>query len=260
MNELLNKHPKDINAFGFIYKITNLINQKIYIGQTTKSVRERFKKHCGEGQIMYICSAIKKYGKDNFSIEVLAICSNETLLNKYEQICINRYKSQDHKIGYNITSGGDHWTFTEESKLKMKITNTKKYGIPVIVFDLINKTNKEYPSISEAARCNSIFKSGFTRIINKLEYSYKNFKIMSKEFYLTQNIDNIWSQFDLPATSIKFEVLNKKTNELLIFKSVASASKILKISSSAILRRLTRPLKHTKFNTKNFNHLVFRRI
>ena len=63
---------------GKIYKITNHINGKIYVGQTTKSLKERFQKHCwGTTENdsyhlnMAIKKAIKKYGKENFTIELI---------------------------------------------------------------------------------------------------------------------------------------------------------------------------------------------
>ena len=63
---------------GKIYKITNKINGKIYIGQTVKSLKERFQKHCwGTTEKdsyhlnMAIKKAIRKYGKQNFTIELI---------------------------------------------------------------------------------------------------------------------------------------------------------------------------------------------
>jgi group I intron endonuclease len=56
---------------GKIYKITNTINKKIYIGQTIKSIIDRFKGHCLKASISIsaIFNAINKYGKENFLIE-----------------------------------------------------------------------------------------------------------------------------------------------------------------------------------------------
>ena len=63
---------------GKIYKITNKINGKVYVGQTTKTLKERFEKHCwGTTKKdsyhfnMAIKKAIKKYGKENFTIELI---------------------------------------------------------------------------------------------------------------------------------------------------------------------------------------------
>lgn len=59
--------------FGVIYKITNILNGKIYIGQTTKSIEKRFGQHkCATGnRNSSISSSIRKYGEENFSIEII---------------------------------------------------------------------------------------------------------------------------------------------------------------------------------------------
>lgn len=65
---------------GFIYKITNKINGKVYIGQTIQSVKDRWHRHCGKKSIrsaemsMHIKRAILKYGKENFIIETIETC------------------------------------------------------------------------------------------------------------------------------------------------------------------------------------------
>ena len=57
----------------FVYIITNRINGKQYVGQTHKSIEQRFKKHCEENthKNMPIVKAIHKYGKENFDIHLL---------------------------------------------------------------------------------------------------------------------------------------------------------------------------------------------
>ena len=62
----------------YIYKITNKINKKIYIGQTTRSIEERWKGHCKPSMTArsLISRAIQKYGKENFIIEHVVTCSD----------------------------------------------------------------------------------------------------------------------------------------------------------------------------------------
>ena len=90
-----------------IYKITNKINKKIYIGQS-KDIEYRWKDHKRrfKNQKTPIQKAIYKYGIDNFSFEVLKECSIDCL-NDLEIYYIQLYNSTDKNIGYNITSGGD---------------------------------------------------------------------------------------------------------------------------------------------------------
>lgn len=87
----------------YIYKTTNLINNKIYIGLSSRPV-EKSKSYYGSGK--YITQAIKKYGKANFKKEILQECQNKHELNEAEKYWINEYKSKDNNIGYNILDGG----------------------------------------------------------------------------------------------------------------------------------------------------------
>lgn len=94
-----------------IYKITNKVNGKIYIGYTEKSIEERFKGHCVESKRKHksaIQDAIYKYGKNSFTIEALYEGTDkEYTLNTMEQYWIDTYKNI---VGwdnmYNIAPGG----------------------------------------------------------------------------------------------------------------------------------------------------------
>lgn len=97
----------------YIYKITNKINNKIYIGFTSKTLEERFKEHVHKSnknskEKTYFHKAIKKYGKENFIIEVVDTSTDENYcLNVLEHYYINLYNSRDNTIGYNIGVGGE---------------------------------------------------------------------------------------------------------------------------------------------------------
>ena len=93
---------------GFIYKITNTINSKSYIGQTIQNVKERFYQHCAikcskAVSNMAIHRAIKKYGKSNFTVEVIEEIDSANL-NDRERYWIKYYNSYNN--GYNSTKGG----------------------------------------------------------------------------------------------------------------------------------------------------------
>ena len=82
-----------------VYKIENLINGKIYIGQSIH-IERRWKEHCIPSSKSLIGKAIKKYGKENFSFQVLNECAQENL-DELEEYYISKYNSITPN-GYNI--------------------------------------------------------------------------------------------------------------------------------------------------------------
>ena len=93
-----------------IYKITNQVNQKIYIGQSN-NIERRFSQHKSPyEQERYsekpLYKAFAKYGIENFTFEIIEECSSE-LLDEKEKHWISTLHSLVHQNGYNITSGGD---------------------------------------------------------------------------------------------------------------------------------------------------------
>ena len=96
-----------------IYKITNLVNNKIYIGQSI-NIKRRFEEHHykpfyqkGDEYNIPLYRAIRKYGVDNFNFEVIEECLPEELNDK-EQYWIQYYNSYiQNNCGYNLTYGGD---------------------------------------------------------------------------------------------------------------------------------------------------------
>lgn len=103
----------------YIYKIKNKINNKIYIGQSTKNANES-KTYFGSG--ILIEKAIKKYGIENFEKTILLECSDKTELNEKEKYYILKYKSNI--IGYNISDGGNGGNLG--NVVNKKISNTIK--------------------------------------------------------------------------------------------------------------------------------------
>lgn len=90
--------------FGYIYKTTNLVNGKIYIGQK-KSSKFLDTKYLGSGKRLH--EAINKYGKDLFKVELIEEIESEELMDIREIFWINFYKSTDNNIGYNLSTGGN---------------------------------------------------------------------------------------------------------------------------------------------------------
>lgn len=94
----------------YIYKITNNVNQKIYIGKTSTSIEERWKTHCKDSKVETkekrpLYSAMRKYGIECFSIEQIEEVENDSIACERERYWIEYYGS--FKTGYNATLGGD---------------------------------------------------------------------------------------------------------------------------------------------------------
>lgn len=111
-----------------IYKTTNLINGKIYIGQDSHNNPE----YLGSGKILR--QAIKKYGKENFKKEMLEKCNSIEELSLRERYWIQYFGCVNRKIGYNLSIGGGRgnrerrtWQFKKRvsNKLKGRISPTK---------------------------------------------------------------------------------------------------------------------------------------
>lgn len=107
-----------------IYKITNKINNKCYIGQSI-NIERRFEEHKNTNRTSkYLHRAMIKYGIDNFKFEIIEICHKEELSEK-EKYWINYYHSIS-PYGYNLTDGGDGGnTFRYRTEEQMEETKKK---------------------------------------------------------------------------------------------------------------------------------------
>lgn len=99
----------------YVYKITNLINNKVYIGQSNNPIR-RFKEHInGYNYTSLISQAIKKYGENNFYLDILYYGED---YNNKEKFFIKKYETLNHNKGYNIMEGGEDPPINSHTKFK----------------------------------------------------------------------------------------------------------------------------------------------
>ena len=95
----------------YLYRITDALNNKIYIGQSNKET-ERWRQHKYLARqnepVQYIHRAIKKYGVENFTYEVIAQCLTQEDADETEILLIKQYDSRNKDKGYNVAPGGDH--------------------------------------------------------------------------------------------------------------------------------------------------------
>jgi len=213
--------------YGIIYKITNKINGKIYIGQTTReNPHKRINNHfikSKDKDLVY--KAFLKYGKDSLDIEI--ICSTNTLenLNILEQFFIQYYGSLI-PHGYNIKLGGKQGG---KCSKQLKDTISLKVKEYYKTHDGVFKGKK---FCKDHLKSLSKVRKGFDSIVRKLarERVYKK-------------------------TSIPIKAINIETNEEFIFKSLGECAKQLNLQENNISRVL-----NNKQNRKQHKGYKFEKI
>lgn len=114
-----------------VYVHINKVNNKRYYGITSQDVNVRWKNGFGYAKHLPIRRAFDKYGWDNFEHIVLYDNLSDEDAKAIEQNLIAKYKTQDDRYGYNITSGGDGvkgWHPSEETKAKISESAKKRTG------------------------------------------------------------------------------------------------------------------------------------
>lgn len=195
-----------------IYKIENLVNGKIYIGQSVQ-IEKRFQKHLRAKDNFLIHKALRKYGKENFTFQIIEECEQQDLDNK-EIYWINYYNSLM-PLGYNMVDGGSSGIGYSKGKVVEQYDlNGQLINVYASANQASRETNIDHWSICACCRGEYNQSGGFqwkyqedTKIINPL---------------------NVRTDFTVLQ-------LDKNTNEILQeFKSLKEASEITKIAKSTI--------------------------
>lgn len=116
-----------------VYKVVNLINNKIYIGKTVNKFSKRKSQHkysaFKANSNTYFHKAIRKHGWDNFEWEIIDKANDNDELCEKEIYWINFYNSTNNNLGYNLTGGGEGvvgFTFSDESIERMRVAQLGK--------------------------------------------------------------------------------------------------------------------------------------
>lgn len=158
-----------------IYKITNNINNKVYIGQTTNSLNERIREYRNEYKYnpnsRPIIRAMNKYGFNNFNFEIIDKTDSKLELDELERKYIKEYNSLITQNGYNVELGGSgKGKHSKETRRKISEAQIGKLNHMFGKTGKLNKTSKKileltsgktYDSACEAAR---ELKLGFSHI------------------------------------------------------------------------------------------------
>lgn len=129
------------NTTYIIYRITNMVNNKIYIGQTIKTFNKRYggtKDQLGAERVLYfyehggvknihLLNSLGKYGTENFKVDILKEGLTREELNYWEELYIALFNSTDYRYGYNYKKGGNnHERVYDYMKIKEKFLSKLK--------------------------------------------------------------------------------------------------------------------------------------
>ena len=152
---------------GYIYCITNIINNKRYVGKTTNTIEERWKEHCQdfkkercEKRPLY--DAFNKYGIENFKIECLEEVQDDNLLSEKEIYWIKELETYGSK-GYNATKGGDGKILYDYNEV------LELYNLGYSAVQVANKIGCERTLVTKVLRAHGIKSRGNSQIIEQYD-------------------------------------------------------------------------------------------
>lgn len=230
-----------------IYKITNLINNKVYIGKTVRTIEQRFKRHCYDAKKNpntknHFHRALLHYGSENFKIEQIDTAETPKELNEKEQYWINLYQSKE--FGYNMTPGGDGGntyaalTASELNEIKIKIGE---------------KNSGSNNGQSKQIKCKSI-KTGEEYTFDTITSCLEHFNMKNKGFiqlrvegsiscpwhneWLFAYAESDYSKYEIfdPSTRKGKKVKLVKDGQEYLFNSVNKASEFIGTSRGSFER------------------------
>lgn len=219
-----------------IYKITNITNNKVYIG-SSKVIYHRLKSHEGKletnkHQNQHMQNAYNKYGGENFVAELIERVATDNLEEK-EQYYINIYKEN-----YNKRQAFRNSPVSEITKLKISKTLKNKYALgeitnyknepfwkKIYVFDLQGVFIKEFPCINQCERF-----YGISKIENPTNNNLKHSLLLNR--YI------LYGKRELPISVFNCKITNINTGKITYFYRNQDAINILKIPHVSFYRNI----------------------
>lgn len=200
-----------IDRLGYIYKITNKLNGRLYVGQTSRNVMDRFAEHIRANDDYPLHNAIKEFGWTNFSCEVIESVPLN-LLDEREKYWIKELNANI--TGYNISSGG----------------KTNLYNYPHL---MVVENNLVFDSKEEASRIISEYTSWSIRMVSNMIKKAIDNKEQFFCYHLTYIYDVDLSPKDklidwVKTLNIRYQGIHIHCNELdLDFQTIGQAAKFL---------------------------------
>jgi group I intron endonuclease len=184
-----------------VYKVTNKQNGKIYIGITNQGAStSRWYKHCSDsntGSNFPLHNAIRKYGKDNFQIDIVELIENEDYdyLKEREIFWIREFDSYNREKGYNLTLGGDgtfgrfHSTETKDKIRQKAIGRHPSVDAKKHMSDSQKKVKRDYSKLANLSNSkrwsdpDSKIKASKSNINNRPVLKYSLEEVFIEEYY-----------------------------------------------------------------------------
>jgi group I intron endonuclease len=241
---------KTFKPIGCIYKITNLENNKVYIGQTIeKNPLNRIKDHFSNGTLNdpknknhKFYNAVRKYGKEKFKIDIICECFSQDDLNQAEiYFIVDFYKSYNH---YNIRLGGSKGKHSKSTKNKMRDKAILRYNISNKISKevekfIISNTNLGRVELTKLVNDKFNIKCSITFIQKFIQKHRKN----NKSFKVKR---------DLNGKKIISEAQKKEISETLKNRNELNRIKALGVSKKQFLK-LGKECKTLKEFKSNFS-------
>lgn len=186
---------------GFIYKITNKVNGKSYIGQTRYTVEFRWRQHKNNKDNSHFHQAIRKYGEENFTVETLEECDVEQLDSR-EIFFIAKYNTFEE--GYNTTIGGGG---------KRKIVTDSQYDEIVGLYLSGFSSNK-------IATLFDVDKATIVKILKSLGVKLRNRSISINKVEFEELVNDYRTGFSFRALAKRYDCSPQALKEYMKRKGV----------------------------------------
>ena len=243
-----------------IYKITNLVNDKVYIGQSARGVQQRFHRHIQDAMSerldTHFARAIRKYGPENFVVDVIDTADTQDELNRKEQYWIRHYDSIHH--GYNETDatykcgGNTYMSKTElelfsisdrirESKLGAKNPHSRKIKCrsevsgEEIIFDTMKECQEYFGETNH-----QFISRRVNHDIHSLYWREWNFAYLDEPYAELE-------EYPIRRTRVRLLVTDLKTNISKEYPSINVLSQKIGAHLGTLQKRIRRDNGHTIF-------------
>ena len=247
----------------FIYKTTNLLNGKYYIGQhKTNNIEDNY---LGSGYALK--RAIKKYGKDNFKREILAYAYSQEELNELENKILSNHYQDDNC--YNLIAGGNCSGCSEETRQKMSILaksrvvseKTKKihseqskkmWENPEHKQKMSQKMKQRYQSIEERRKTGERSKEFFKNHPDIQQKCIENMHKASRKYWSDENNRKKFSESITGEKHPQYGSKSKRARKIYCittdeyFDCIADASRKYHLCDSAIVDNCKQRVKQVK--------------